>query len=126
MRHRLIAALFCLFCSTATHAGFEDGMAAYEKGNYAAAYTEFLQAAQQGNIHAQGKLGGLYLYGAGVAKDYIQAYAWLDLAAGQGDTAAAKFRDAVADQLSITQMREAAVLAEDYYDKYVLPFKDQE
>lgn len=124
MRQRLIAALFFLLCSPLAHAGFEDGMTAYEKGDYATAYTEFLNAAQQGDMRAQGKLGGLYLYGVGVEKNYIQAYAWLDLAAGQGDTAAAKFRDAAADQLSMQQMREAAVLAEDYYDKYVLPFKD--
>ncbi len=124
MRQRLLAALFCLFCAPLTHAGFEEGMTAYAKGDYATAYAEFLQAAQQGNIHAQGKLGGLYLYGVGVEKNYIQAYAWLDLAAGQGDSAAEKFRDAVSAQLTIPQMREAAVLAEDYYDKYVLPFKD--
>lgn len=124
MRRHALAALFCLFCTSLAHAGFEDGMAAYEQGNYPAAYAEFLQAAQQGNVHAQGKLGGLYLYGVGVAKDYIQAYAWLDLAARQGDTAAEKFREAVADQLTLPQMREAAVLAEDYYDKYVQPFKD--
>ncbi|PKM44368.1 MAG: hypothetical protein CVV05_11515 [Gammaproteobacteria bacterium HGW-Gammaproteobacteria-1] len=124
MRKHMLVALFCLFCSGLSHAAFEDGMAAYEKGDYASAYAEFLQAAQQGNVHAQGKLGALYLYGVGVAKDYIQAYAWLDLAAGQGDTAAEKFRDAVADQLTTQQLREAAVLAEDYYDQYVLPFKD--
>lgn len=124
MRQRLIAALLFLLCAPLAHAGFEDGMTAYEKGDYATAYSEFLQAAQQGDMRAQGKLGGLYLYGVGVEKNYIQAYAWLDLAAGQGDTAAPKFRDAAADQLSMQQMREAAVLAEDYYDKYVLPFKD--
>lgn len=123
MRHCLTAALFCLFCSPLAHAGFEDGMAAYEKGDYAVAYAEFRQAAQQGDIRAQGKLGGLYLYGIGVEKNYIEAYAWLDLAAGQGDTSAEKFRDAIADQLTIKQMREAAVLAEDYYDKYVAPFR---
>ncbi|WP_127477814.1 sel1 repeat family protein [Sulfurivermis fontis] len=123
MRHRFTAALFCLFCSTFARAGFEEGMAAYEQGNYTAAYAEFLQAARQGDMRAQGKLGGLYLYGVGVEKNYIEAYAWLDLAAGQGDTSAEKFRDAIADQLTIKQMREAAVLAEDYYDKYVAPFR---
>lgn len=125
MRHRLITALLCLFCSTLSHAGFDEGMDAYTKGNYAAAYAEFLQAAQQGDMRAQGKLGGLYLYGVGVEKNYIEAYAWLDLAAGQGDLAAAKFRDAVADQLTIPQLRAAAALREDYYDQYVQPFANQ-
>lgn len=123
MRHRLIAALL-LFCLTTAHAAFEDGMTAYEKGDYTSAYTEFLAAAQQGDARAQGKLGALYMYGVGVEKNYIEAYAWLDLAAAQGDTAAAKFRDAVATQLTTAQMREAAIKAEDYYDQYVLPFKD--
>lgn len=123
MRHRLAAALLCLFCSPLAHAGFEDGMAAYEKGNYTAAHAEFLQAARQGDMRAQGKLGGLYLYGVGVEKNYIEAYAWLDLAVRQGDTSAEKFRDAIADQLDVKQLREAAVRAEDYYDKYVAPFR---
>lgn len=122
MRPRLIAILLCLGWSTLTHAGFEEGMHAYEKGNYAAAHAEFLQAAQQGDMRAQGKLGGLYLYGAGVEKDTIQAYAWFDLAARQGDTAAAQFRDAIEARFTVEELHSAMALAEDYYDRYVVPF----
>jgi TPR repeat protein len=126
MRTYILIALTCLLFSPAlTQASLADGMAAYERGDYPRAYTAFLQAAQKGDVYAQGKLGGLYLYGVGVEKDYIQAYAWLSLAARQGDTSAEKFRDAVADQLTIPQLREAAVLAEDYYDQYVLRQQEQ-
>lgn len=122
MRHRLVAALFCLFCSPLSHAGFDEGMAAYAKGDYAAAHKEFLEAAKQGDTRTHGKLGGMYLYGAGVEKDFIRAYAWLELAARQGDTAAAQFRDAIAARLTVEELRSATVLAEDYYDRYVAPF----
>jgi TPR repeat protein len=126
MRTYILIALTCLLFSPAlTQASLEDGMAAYERGDYPRAYIAFLQAAQKGDTYAQGKLGGLYLYGVGVEKDYIQAYAWFSLAARQGDTSAEKFRDAIADQLTIPQLREAAVLAEDYYDQYVLRLQEQ-
>lgn len=122
MRPRLLACLFFLCCSALAHADFDEGMKAYEMGDYTTAHGEFLQAAQQGDIRAQGKLGGLYLYGAGVEKDAIQAYAWFDLAARQGDTAAAQFRDAIEARFTVEELRSAMVLAEDYYDRYLAPF----
>ncbi|MFA5627419.1 MAG: hypothetical protein WCX90_03860 [Thiohalomonadaceae bacterium] len=123
MRLYLIAALLVIAHLPLVQADFEDGMAAYEKSNYTVAYKEFLQAAKEGNVHAQGKLAGLYLFGVGVEKNYIEAYAWFDLAVRQGDKSAEKFRDAISDQLSNAQLRQASVLAEDYYDKYLAPFE---
>jgi TPR repeat protein len=41
----------------------------------------YRKAAEQGYASAQGTLGVLYSIGQGVARDYIEAYFWLDLAA---------------------------------------------
>jgi len=123
MRKIVFAALFGFFFTPLALADFEDGIAAYEKGDHATAFKEFLQAAQKGNPYAQGRLGGLYLYGVGVEKNYIEAYAWLDLASRQGDKSAEKFRDGISSQLTDAQLHKALVLAEDYYDKHLAPFE---
>lgn len=118
LRH-LSLTLCCLLIGLGTaHAGYEEGVVAYNQGDYTTAHREFLAAARAGNLAAQGRLGGMYLYGAGVTKDLLQAYAWLDVAAGQGDTSAAKFRDAIAEQLNGAQMHAATALAEEYRAKY--------
>ena len=41
-------------------AGFDEGVAAYNRGDYAAALREFLPLAQQGNADAQTNLGVMY------------------------------------------------------------------
>ena len=55
------------------HAGFDDGKAAYDRGDYAKAYKEFKPLAEQGDIVAQFYLGVMYDFGRGVSQDYIQA-----------------------------------------------------
>ncbi len=69
-------------------AGFDEGMAAYERKDYAQAFAEFRLAAVQGNVMAQFNLGLMYANGQGVAQDYSQAAAWYRKAAEQGDTMA--------------------------------------
>jgi uncharacterized protein len=63
----------------------EDGIAAYQKGNYAAAMSYWRPLADQGNARAQFNLGLLYGHGQGVPQDYAQAIAWYRKAADQGD-----------------------------------------
>jgi len=67
------------------HAGFDDGKAAYDRGDYAKAYKEFKPLAEQGDIVAQFYLGVMYDFGRGVSQDYIQAMKWYRKAAEQGD-----------------------------------------
>jgi len=43
------------------------------------------QAAEQGDVQAQFKLGLMYDEGQGVAQDYVEAVKWYQKAAGQGD-----------------------------------------
>ena len=67
---------------------FEDGLAAYERGNYATALRLFRPLAEQGNAAYQFALGGMYYEGQGVPQDYAEAVKWFRLAAEQGEAAA--------------------------------------
>lgn len=61
------------------------GRAAYEKGDYARAMSEWQPAADRGDAAAQFGLGSLYELGAGDLKqDYKRADYWYQLAAAQG------------------------------------------
>ena len=51
-------------------AGFEEGIQAYKKGDYATAARAWLPLAQQGDARAQFLLGSLYAQGYGVPQDY--------------------------------------------------------
>src|SRR5262249_19162767 len=57
-------------------ADFQQGVEDYQRGDYSAAYQEFLSAAQQGDGSAAHALGFLYLTGRGVAQDNGQAIEW--------------------------------------------------
>jgi TPR repeat protein len=69
-------------------ADYQDGLRAYQHGDYAAAYREWLPLAEQGDAAAQASLGGLYVNGQGVTKDDTEALKWLRLAAEQGNAIA--------------------------------------
>jgi TPR repeat protein len=66
----------------------EDGIAAYDKGNYTTAYKFFSVEAEKGNARAQHYLGVMFHNGQGVLQDYNEAAKWWRLAADQGDTTA--------------------------------------
>jgi hypothetical protein len=67
-------------------AGFEEGMAAYERGDYASTVKEWRPLAEQGDSTAQHHLAWLYLIGHGVPQDYEEAVRWFRKAAEQGDS----------------------------------------
>ena len=86
MRH-LIVLLFgavVLQAAGQVRADFDDGMAAFQRGDYAAALEEFRALAEQGDADAQAMLGGMYSSGRGVPRNYIEAVKWARLAAEQG------------------------------------------
>ena len=56
---------------------FEDGVAAYERKDYATALKEFRSAALQGNRDAQLLLGSMFEQAFGVAQDYKEAVRWI-------------------------------------------------
>ena len=66
-------------------AGFHEGEAAYARGDYRAALTEWRPLAERGDRRAQRRVAEIYRDGKGVWKDFEQAAAWFRLAAAQGD-----------------------------------------
>lgn len=53
------------------HAGFEDGGAAYSRGDFARAYKEFGVSAERGNADTQYNLGLMYDCGTGMPQDLV-------------------------------------------------------
>jgi hypothetical protein len=60
------------------------GYQSYLKGDYNAAYEEWLPLAELGDVEAQYNLGVMYDEGAGVERDLAAAAAWYHKAAEQG------------------------------------------
>ena len=96
MRRRVIGSLIAvalaggsgLTASSAVAGPWEDGMAAYNRGDYVPAIQVFRGMARAGNAKAQGMLGAMYQRGQGVARSSAHAFMWLSLAASRGDARA--------------------------------------
>ena len=58
---------------------FDQGVEAYDAGNYDLAFQKFYSLAQKGNGEAQYVVGYMYFYGLGVAIDLVRAYMWVSL-----------------------------------------------
>ena len=88
MKTRLVSMAFAallLSWSIVSFAGeFDDGLTAYNRGDYKTALALFTKAANKGDAAAQTGLGLMYSYGEGVAQDYNQAMLWFRKAADQG------------------------------------------
>jgi hypothetical protein len=69
-------------------ADFDDGRAAYNRGDYETALFEWQLSAEQGNANAQFHLGVMYRHGEGVIQDYKEAVKWYIKAAEQGNATA--------------------------------------
>jgi TPR repeat protein len=76
------------FAGSVAAGPFEDGVAAYQRGDYAMALPLFRKAAEQGFVVAQNNLGFMYANGQGVPQDYAAAVSWYRKAAEQGDATA--------------------------------------
>ena len=68
--------------------GFNAGVDAYKRGDYATAVREWRPLAEQGNANAQTNLGFMYKEGRGVPQDYAKAVKWYRKAAEQGHATA--------------------------------------
>ncbi len=69
---------------TAFGGQFEDGIAAYERGDYATAFRLMKPLAEKGDARAQHNLGVMYDYGRGFPQDTTKALKWYRRAADQG------------------------------------------
>lgn len=65
-------------------ADFAAGVKAYDAGDYATAYKEWLPLAEGGDVAAQRNIGHLYRWGQGVTRDAAEAAHWYRRAAEQG------------------------------------------
>ena len=65
-------------------AGYDEGLMARQRGDYATAMREWTAAADQGDARAQFGLGAMYRNGEGVAPDAAQAATWYRKSAAQG------------------------------------------
>ena len=72
------------FCAGAFAGNLDDGVAAYERGDYATAFANFKELAAQGIAEAQFNLGLMYEKGQGVVQDYKLAVYLYAKAAEQG------------------------------------------
>lgn len=85
---RILASLVLLTVQGSVLGGFDEGVAAYDSGDYATALKEFRPLAEQGEASAQGSLGVMYAKGQGIPQDYKEAVKWYRRAAEQGDATA--------------------------------------
>ncbi|MDG2413917.1 MAG: hypothetical protein P8L99_05010 [Hyphomicrobiales bacterium] len=81
---RLFAFATVLLLAAPAWADFDDGMAAYERGEYETAFEEGLPFAEQGDAEAQFGLALMYEFGDGVPQDYAEAVKWYSLSAVLG------------------------------------------
>ncbi len=85
MKRLVLTIAILLGLAAPAWAGYAEGVAAYERGDYATALREFRPLANQGVTAAQFNLALMYSEGKGVPQDYAEAVKWYRKAANQGD-----------------------------------------
>ena len=83
-----IALLAALAAAPAAKADFAAGARAYDGGDYATAFAEWMALAESGHVEAQVAIAGLYRHGAGRPADPARAAHWYEKAASGGDAIA--------------------------------------
>jgi len=77
--------------------------------------------AEQGDIDAAYQLALAYRDGKDIPKDYIEAYAWFDVAAAILDDERVAERDELIKSMTAEQLAQAQQRSRDYFKKYVEP-----
>ena len=85
MLRALTLAVLLIVTALPVTAGFKEGIAAYERGDYTTALREMKPLAEQGDAKAQNYLGQMYIRGHGVPKNHREAARWFRKAAEQGE-----------------------------------------
>lgn len=73
-------------------ADFEAAKRAFLSGDYKTAHAELVPLAKEGDAKSRIGMGLLYAHGLGVKQDYLAAYRWFDLVAGQSPKPSAVVR----------------------------------
>lgn len=90
---------------------WEDGMAAYNRGDYVPAIKLVRPLAAQGNAKAQSLLGVMFRKGEGVPKSPKRAHMWFTLAAARGDAQAKAELHEVSRAMTPQEVSEADAMA---------------
>ena len=89
---------------------WEDGMAAYNRGDYVPAIRLFRPLAEKGNPKAQSVIGVMYRKGEGVARNSARAFMWFSLAAKRGDAKAKTELRAVSKNMTPAEIAQAQAM----------------
>ena len=88
---RLILATALFVVSAGAQADTGEGVTAYNKGDYQAAFNKLRPLAIKGDAMAQLYLGRMYMQGLGLKLDYNKAISWTSRAAAQKNVEAQYF-----------------------------------
>jgi len=106
----LLALLLLAFICSEAQADVAGGIAAYHRGDYPAALSEFRIAADQDDPFAQNVLGLMYVQGLGVKRNYQLALDWFSKAQVLGlPDAMANLAKMYADGLGVTKSDATAL-----------------
>ena len=109
----------CAFMALASASGassialagpWEDGMAAYNRGDYVPAIKLFRPLAEAGNAKAQSIMGVIYRKGQGVAPNSARAFMWLSVAAARGDAKARAELHEVSKEMTPAEITRAQAM----------------
>ena len=89
---------------------WEDGMVAYNRGDYVPAIHLFRPLAEAGNPKAQSVIGVMYRKGQGVAKSSAHAFMWLSIAAARGDAVARTEVTEMSRTMSAAELAQARAM----------------
>jgi TPR repeat protein len=90
---------------------WEDGMAAYSRGDYVPAIRVFRALAEQGNAKAQNVLGVMFRKGEGVPKNPVRAHMWFSFAAKRGEAGARAELREVSRTMTAQEISQAEAMA---------------
>ena len=88
MKRAIVAFALCLMLATRAWAGIEEGVEAYNRGEYITALLEIRTLAEQGDKEGQVAFGIMYEDGLALSQDYTKAVYWYRKAAEQNGTVA--------------------------------------
>lgn len=83
-----VAATLLLGNASALAGPWEDGMVAYNRGDYLPAIRLFRPLAESGNPKAQTQIGTMYRKGEGTQRSLTRAFMWFSAGAKRGDVEA--------------------------------------
>ncbi len=89
---------------------WEDGMVAYNRGDYVPALKLFRPLAEAGNAKAQSILGIMYRKGEGVTPSSARAFMWFSIAAARGDAKAKASLREMTKEMTPAEMSQAKAL----------------